>query len=57
MEATVVKTGEIRGSKQLFTSCFLLFEKKKFPKYLISNNYDIAHKKNHVKNNNEQTFN
>ena len=57
MEATVVKTGEIRGSKQLFTSCFLLFEKKKFPKYLITNNYDIAHKKNHVKNNYEQTFN
>ena len=32
LEATVVKTDEIRGLKQLFTPCFLLVGKKNFPK-------------------------
>ena len=32
LEATVVKSDEIRGLKQLFTLCFLLIEKKKNPK-------------------------
>ena len=50
LEATVVKTGKIRGLKQLFTPYF-------FPKQLIINNYCIAHQKNHIKNNNDRTFN
>ena len=32
LEATVVKTEEIRGLKQLFTSCFFQLEKTFFPK-------------------------
>ena len=53
MEATLVKTDKIRGLKQLFTPCFLLIGKKN----QNNNNYRIAHQKNHVKNNDDQTFN
>ena len=49
LEATVVKTDEIRNLKQLFTPCFLLIGKKLH----YNNNYHIAHQKNHVKNNND----
>ena len=35
LEATIVKTDEIRSLKQLFTPWFLLNEKKNFPKWLI----------------------
>ena len=58
LEATVVKTDKIRGLKQLFTPFFLLIGKKLFSK--IINNLIITPqniKKNHIKNNNEQTFN
>ena len=34
LEATVVKTDEIRGLKQLFTPSFLLIGKKKFSKII-----------------------
>ena len=34
LEATVVKTEEIRGSKQLLTQCFLLIGKKNFSKII-----------------------
>ena len=56
LKATVVKTDEIRGLKQLFTPCFLLTGKKN-PKQLIINNHHITHQKNHVKNNNDRIFN
>ena len=56
LEVTVVKTDKIRGLQQLFTPSFLLIGKKKFSK-IINNNYHIAHQKNHIKNNNGQTFN
>ena len=36
LEATVVKTDEIRGLKQLFTPCFLLIRKKFFSKIIIT---------------------
>ena len=49
----LVKTDEIRGLKQLFTPYFLLIGKKISK---IINNYRIAHQKNHLKNNNDQTF-
>ena len=39
----------------LFTPCFLLIEKK--ISKIIINNYSIANQKNHIKNNNDQTFN
>ena len=55
LETAVVKTGEIRGLKQLFTPCFLLIGKKIF--FQSNNNYCIVHQKNHIKNNNDQTFN
>ena len=55
LEATVVKTDKIRGSKQLFTPCFLLIGIFFFFKIII-NNYRISHQKNHAKNNNDQTF-
>ena len=58
LEATVVKIDEIKGLKQLFTLYFLLIGKKTFfSKQLIINNYRIAHQKNHVKKNNDPTFN
>ena len=48
LEAIVVKTGKVRGLKQLFTPCFLFIGKKKLSK--ITNNYCIAHqKKSHKK--------
>ena len=42
LEATVIKTDEIRGLKQLFTPCFLLIGKQIF---FQNNNYCIAHEK------------
>ena len=42
----LVKTDKIRGLNQLFTPCFFLI-----------NNYCMVHQKNHIKNNNNQTFN
>ena len=36
LEATVVKTEEIRGLKQLFTPAFLLIGKKIFSKIIIT---------------------
>ena len=36
LEATVVKTDEIRGLKQLFTPCFLLIGKNFFFKIIIT---------------------
>ena len=54
LEATVVKTDEIRGFKQLFTPCSLLIEKQNSN---IINNYRIAQQKNQVKKNNDETFN
>ena len=57
LETTVVKADEIRGSKQLFTPCFPKIGKKCFSKRLIINNYCITHQKNHIKNNNDRTFN
>ena len=51
LEATVVKTNEIRDLKQLFTFCFPLIGKTFFSK--IINNYRKAHQKNHEKNNND----
>ena len=54
LEAAVVKTDKIRGLKQLFTPCFLLIGKNNF---FQNNYYCIGHQKNHVKNNNDQTFN
>ena len=53
LEATVVKTDEISGLKQLFTPCFLLIRKKTFFSKTIINNYRVAHQKNHAKNNND----
>ena len=44
LEATVVKTGEIRGLKQLLNPCFLLIGKKYFSK-INNNNYRITHQK------------
>ena len=54
LDTIVVKTDEIRGLKQLSTPCFLLIWKNIF---FQNNNYRIAHQKNHVKNNNDGTFN
>ena len=54
LEATVAKIDEIRDLKHLFTPCFLLIGKKS---KIMINNYHIAHQKNHVKNNNDLTFN
>ena len=54
LEATVVKTDKIRGLKQLFTP-FSLNWKNFFSKIIISNCH-IAHQKNHIKNNSDQTF-
>ena len=54
LEATVLKTGKIRDLQQLFTPCFLFIGKIFF---FQNNNYCIAHQKNHIKNNNDQTFN
>ena len=55
LEATVVKTDEITGLKQLFTPVFSQLQKKFFSK--IMNNYRIVYQKNHEKNNNDRAFN
>ena len=55
LEAVVLKTDEIRGLKKLFTPFFLLIGKKLSK--IVNNNYRIVHQKNHVKNNNDRTFN
>ena len=49
LEATVVKIDEVRGLKQLFAPFFILIQKKKFSKIIIT--------ASHKKNNNDQIFN